>query len=471
MSISEPIMITLYATMQALLCAIGALLIALPSAYFLWLYSFSGQRLFNALLHVCSVMPTKAAVVAVDLCYHTHGSIGISIGMLFINIPFAMLLMQQAYGCVDRLSILVAAGLGASPWRCYRDIIWPQIYAAVKNAAGIIFVLCFCAVSFAPMLGNQWYHATPDSMMQQAYQKGDIVQVFVYGCIRFVLLLAIGYNIAKSKQILLPTHIQIDHTRQRYCILKTPWWAVMLGIIMFCIGAPLVAIIRSGLSAGIMMYFYTLITAVPDAYIGMPVWHILYQSVGIACISGLGAVLVSVLLCWVGSSAPNRSGVVQLLVLLPYLVGGVGCGILFDQLAHIKILTPMMAMVISHVILNYPLAYQLLYAHSATYEVEWTYCAQSLCANMHTIYRTLYWPFMVPAMINALCLSMSLSITEVGASSVVSGNTLMTLSMASRIYRAAGYDVGVLGIVCLICFFAFICALGSSYMQLRSTRH
>ena len=446
----QALIITLYAGIQAGLCTIISLIIGLIIAYLLWRYRCPGHAYIQALLYMYSCMPTKAAALAINVCYGAHGMLSITIALLMLNIPYATVMMQQAYAAqLDYESIDVAAEFGASSWQWYQDIALPQLAHSIQRSARMIFTLCFCSLSFCPMLGNQWYHATPEGMMQNAYYSNNTYALILYASLRILVLGVVwcrGFVHEQKSSISIP----IDNPRihQPTRLPNIGVWTLTILLLLLLI--PCTAFLQYGIDHGMLAYWSVLIRGNHDPYLALPALRAVYNSIFVACCSSIMALCISYILCSISTLYPAH---VYNMLAFPFCIGSIGCSLMCTALTSTSWLCGWPALILSHALLNYPYAYYLIKSHYQQYSRELVATAQTCGASRWYIFATITAPLLWPAVRCALCICFSLSITEVGATTTM--YTLPTMACAIKIYKNATYDAGSIGMTCIVCLLSW----------------
>ena len=141
------------------------------------------------------IMPTKVCALSIQLFYGWDGLLGIISAHLLLNVPFAFFLLHVAYQKIDWLTMWVAADLGASFWRQYKDAILVQMKPALLATSLLIFLLCFSSFSIPRIFAQLYCHYTPDVMMFKACQLGDMGFVGWYFLLRLAIIFSTWFFI------------------------------------------------------------------------------------------------------------------------------------------------------------------------------------------------------------------------------------------------------------------------------------
>lgn len=139
------------------LCALIAALIncifGVILAWVLVRYDFTGKRILDGLIELPFALPTAVAGISLTYLYSDKGwigsifakvgikiaytKVGIIIAMIFIGIPFVVRAIQPVLEKLDKQYEEAAAMLGASGWKTFIRIIFPEIFPAMLTGFGL----------------------------------------------------------------------------------------------------------------------------------------------------------------------------------------------------------------------------------------------------------------------------------------------------------------------------------------------
>jgi sulfate transport system permease protein len=124
-------------------------------AWVLVRYEFPGKRIIDALVDLPFALPTAVAGIALTQIYSVNGWIGklveplglkiaytplgIIIALTFIGLPFVVRTVQPILQELDKEVEEAAVSLGASRWRIFFRIIFPEIIPALITGTAIAF--------------------------------------------------------------------------------------------------------------------------------------------------------------------------------------------------------------------------------------------------------------------------------------------------------------------------------------------
>ncbi|MCX5922179.1 MAG: ABC transporter permease subunit [Candidatus Dependentiae bacterium] len=441
--------------MQALCSTILSLGIAVPLAHFFYRFNFFGKHFWLSLVPLLCIMPTKLVGLAISKFYGLQGFFGIILGHGMLNIPFCFYLLQGTYAKFDHRWDLVAQQHGASPWQCYSDIYLPFLRPTIIAAASIIFVLCFSSVALPMVLGVAMHHMTPDVTIANLYHTDDWYGAGFFFVIRLLVVLPISMVETHGAKSAWLSHDSMAYASVQYKPRKHGygWLLLCLTAVVLTIG-PLCALLVAMANGAVANFLRQIFVGDVDLILGVPVYRVIFNSLFLALVSSGGAVIVGLVLCEIMQRVQHSTSkkLVALCTMLPCLVGSVGCGIFFVWIARAPVLSMAMVAVLCHMVLNYPFTYRIVKAHMVGWQSEWELTARSFGATRLQRWQTLELPFLRGALWQAFYIAFGLSLTEVGAGSVLGGAAGITLPMAIKIYREHGVMDGVMGLSFVVLF-------------------
>ncbi len=136
----------------SLIAALVNMIVGLILAWVLVRYRFPGRRLLDAMIDLPFALPTAVAGIALTALYGPHGwigarfdfpiaytSIGITIALIFIGLPFVVRTVQPVLEDIDREKEEAAATLGASRRQTIVRVILPPLIPAILTGFALAF--------------------------------------------------------------------------------------------------------------------------------------------------------------------------------------------------------------------------------------------------------------------------------------------------------------------------------------------
>lgn len=118
-------------------------------------YTFPGKRFIDALVDLPFALPTAVAGIALTSLYAPNGwigqyltplgiqvaytSIGITIALIFIGIPFVVRTVQPVLADIETELEEAASALGANRWQIFSKIIFPILLPALLTGFALAF--------------------------------------------------------------------------------------------------------------------------------------------------------------------------------------------------------------------------------------------------------------------------------------------------------------------------------------------
>ena len=141
--------------LTSLVAALVNVLFGLIVAWTLVRYSFPGRKLLDAMIDLPFALPTAVSGIALTALFNENGwlgqylyplgiqsafsSLGITIAMVFIGLPFVVRTAQPALEELDIELEEAAMSLGAKRWTTWTLVIFPSILPAVLTGFGLSF--------------------------------------------------------------------------------------------------------------------------------------------------------------------------------------------------------------------------------------------------------------------------------------------------------------------------------------------
>jgi len=470
--ITSTLPIFCYTILQALASTALSIVLALPLAHFLYRFDFAFKRFFIALLPLLCIMPCKLAALGTMASFNFTGLIGIIAAHCALNIPFALYLLLAHYNRSDSTWEKIARQLGASTWQVYKDIYLPLLKPTIQSASIIIFLLCFSSFSIPLLLGTHEYHMTLDIKISQLYTSNEGWSALLYFLMRLAVVVPLSMTYMHNATAWAP----IKHNNQPKCTERYTPGIHGYGWLLYCVAPlvmiiiPFVALMHTMLNENLFHFFAQVINGDNDPFLHIALYIVMRNSIVLACASAIGSVIVGFMAYtfFYATSHTRTKKTVATLATLPFILGNAGCGIITAWLLASPTMPPFVIATVCHIVLNFPFAYRIMTTQRTGWHHEWTLLAQNFGATRWDQLTTLDWPFLRIAMYQAFCISFGLSLTEVGAVSILSGTTGMTMSAAIHTYRQHNFMPGVMGLSLLLLLFVFFASYGCTLYQHRA---
>src|SRR5690606_17111463 len=153
----------LWSFAQAAISSLLALLIGVPLAWVLARLDFPGRTLLLRALMLPFVVPTLVAALGVLALAGPRGLLGIDAsdtpwlllyGNLFFNLCLVVRAAAEGFEHVSATRVAAARTLGASPWRAFLRVEWPELRPWLASAGCLVFLYCLSGFGLALVLGG-----------------------------------------------------------------------------------------------------------------------------------------------------------------------------------------------------------------------------------------------------------------------------------------------------------------------------
>ncbi len=183
-----------FTTWQAGASTVLTLALGLPLAWVVGRFAFRGHGLVRALVLVPFVLPTVVVATAFLALLPErleHGVLAILAAHVFFNIAVVTRVVGSAWAGLDRAAWEVAATLGASPRRRFREITLPLLAPALSAAAALTFLFCFTSFGVVLILGGPTRATLETAIYDQAARAFDLRAAAALSLLQLVAVAAV----------------------------------------------------------------------------------------------------------------------------------------------------------------------------------------------------------------------------------------------------------------------------------------
>lgn len=255
-----------FTLLQAGLSTLLSVAFAIPVALALARVDFRGRRLLLRLFALPLALPAIVVILGIVAVYgrtgwvstltgspiNIYGLSGILLAHVFFNLPLATRLLLQQVESIPPESWRLAAQLDFTQQARFRLIEWPQLRASLPGVASLIFLLCAASFAVVLTLGGGPSATTLEVGIYQALRFDydparatilSLAQLILCGL--FVLLAGHYAQAAQNWPALKGISERYEtHSTRNVLVL-----AITIGVATLFVGAPIAAIITSGIVA------------------------------------------------------------------------------------------------------------------------------------------------------------------------------------------------------------------------------
>ncbi|MCL1900203.1 MAG: iron ABC transporter permease [Promicromonosporaceae bacterium] len=323
----------------------------LPLAYLLFRTRFRGRALLRALVSVPFVLPTVVVGVAFQAVFRLDGPLGflgwfetlpaVVAALVFFNLSVVVRTVGGLWERLDPRAEQAARALGAGPLRVLRTVTLPSLAPAIASAAAVVFLFCATAFGVVLVLGGAGYNTVETEIYRRTVQFLDLRTAAVLSILQLVVislaLIVAGRARARQERALqLQPAEQAGHrwSVRRGSDLSAALCAVV--VVSLVIVLPLTVLVLRSLrtaGGGWSLANYAALASTGDGNaLVVTVWQALANSLRIAVVAALIALVIGALIALLLSRRPRRPAarralaVADAAVMLPLGVSAVTVG-------------------------------------------------------------------------------------------------------------------------------------------------
>ncbi len=361
----RPLGFTIY---QALISTLLTLLLGLPAAFVFARFEFRGKRLMRTLTMLPFILPTVVTAAAFNALLGPRGwanlflmeftgsqtppiaflntFTAILVAHVFYNIAIIIRVVGSAWSQLDPRLENSARVLGASPWRAFRQVIFPLLRRSILSAALLVFLFDFTSFGVILMLGGAGFATLEVAIYTQALHflnlpMAGLLSIIQLVCTLIVLLLYGRVSRGRDVPLFPRLHGEGTH-RPRSTAEKLIVYATVVFLLLLQV-MPLLALAgrsvirleadrgqRSEVLSGFTLdYYRELFINQQQSVFYVPPARAVVNSVGYAGITMVISVAAGVLLAYALVKRPGTRRWLDLLVMLPFGASAVTLGLGF----------------------------------------------------------------------------------------------------------------------------------------------
>lgn len=500
---------------QALLSVLFSLVVGLPGAYLLANYDIPGKVLVRNLLTVPFVLPPIVVLMGFisvfglgsELNQLWQGLFGVPLVKLynsyeaillahvFYNIPVIIRVTEVGFRSVDPNLEAIARSLGASRWRTFWKVTFPQIFPSLAAACLLVFIYTFNSFAIVLVLGGAQYQTLEVRIYSLAKVRFDynaaaaltVLQVLINVVAIFLYLRYTNrYEVPTGGQEIRLTRKVFQFPVTKRSLAKLTSVVTYFGLVGVVCTLPLVGVaVRSVTSdAGLTLEHYgRLVDEQLRSFVGLPPTQMLANSLlfGLAVL-GLATFLAVCLNYGLNYETTDRGSpkltlrgsLGSTIVILPLCVSSVSMAFALFSLYRTTFLfdNPAVMVVLAHTLVAFPFANRIIAAGRASMDPSLVNVARSLGASRLTAFIKVELPLLLSSIVVAGLFSFAISLGEFGATSFLSRTDLATVPVG--IYRLlntrqieAAAALSTILVVATVVSFALIERLGKASVDLK----
>ncbi|WP_457558273.1 ABC transporter permease [Candidatus Harpocratesius sp.] len=497
-----------FSLIESLITTFFCLILGIPVAIFIAKYNFKGRKFLLQIMTIPFVLPPIVVLIGFVIVYGDGGWInslwkeisngtqglfsiygsyvGIILAHVFYNISVVVQFMIPAWQQLNYDQVDVARSIGASQWKIFWKIIFPQIRSSLISSALLVLIYSFNSFAIVLYLGN----AQLQTLEVRIYK---LIQVsFDYRSGTILAITQLMINI-----LLILTYLQLDRSKIRtnsnvkstfeykqlifYNLSKVQKMKLIGRIFFLCIILifellPLIAVIITAFtpireSNSIFTGFSLLFSSSYDPLLGASIFRLLINTLLFALITMIITLIFTFAILLIyrrryrSISQYKYSSIdtiLALFIILPMATSTITLALgLFlqfkDSILYVKY--PWMLIIAAHILIGVPFATRTVINAYNRIDTELLNVASTLGASNWEIFRKIEFPLIKRSLFIGGLFSFAISIGEFGATNFLARGKFSTLSIAiSKLMytRNIQLTASMAAILIVITFLSFI---------------
>jgi len=455
---------TLWFTLwQAAVSTLLTLVTALPGAWVFARFNFRGKALLQALLNVPFVLPTVVVAAAFQSLLGPKGLVNqwamqglnwahppidinhtagfIILAHLFYNYSIVFRIVGSFWSHLPPRVAESAHMLGASRWRVFIDITWPLLAPAVRAAALLVFLFCFCSFGVVLILGGPRFATIEVEIYRQAVHLFNLPMAGALSVIQigFTFVLMQRYTRMERRE-----SVSLDMRAAGGIPLRKPsdyaLLATNIGFMAMLLGAPMAALlVKSFQSADgwSLIYYRSLFTNASQSIFFVPPVQAIYHSMQFATATMLMAMVLGGLAAgFLAGGRGKYHGWLDPVFMLPLSTSAVTLGFGFIVALDrppLNLRTSLWLIPLAHTLVALPFVIRSLTPALRAVPQNLKESAAMLGASPGRVWRTVDLPIVARAAAVGAVFAFTISLGEFGATVFVARPQTPTMPLA--IYR------------------------------------
>jgi thiamine transport system permease protein len=460
---------------QAVLSTIFSLLLGLPGAYLISMYTFPGRRIVRAASGVPFVLPPILVVLGFVIFFGNSGLLNTTLMRVFdlsepplrvlyslkaiilahgfYNFPIALRLIASLWQLLPPSQEWAAQTLGASRRRLFFTITLPQLLPAILAAGALIFMFCFTSFAIILVLGGGPQFTTVEvEIYRLAKTSFDIPAAGALSILALVLTLGImGIYVKLQNKLAFHQELSAGPLRPRtyHRPSRMGYGGIIgyIGAMILIVAGPLLAVVVRSLQkpvtrAGELQFtleWYRQLFGSGTRQFGRIALPAIRNSVLIGILAAALAVVVGTALSYLTVRYRLKFGrLIDTLSMAPMAISTVILGLGYYLVARTL---PdfgrgrIFMIVAAHSVIAYPFVARTVSSVLKKIPPSQLQAAMLLGASPGKVFRTVEFPMMLPAIAAAAAFAFAISMGEINATLIFSSSTI-TIPLA--IYRMIG---------------------------------
>jgi len=452
---------------QAVLSTLASLALGLPGAYLLARYEFPGRRTLRSLTLVPFVLPSIMVAVGFAAMFGSTGPLNralaaaglptlellftlkiIVLAHAFYNAPLVARIVAAAWEQVDARTVETARSLGAPPRRAFRDVVVPQLAAAVLTSALLVFIFTFMSFPIVLALGGLEL-ATVEVWLYDRITRLRLQEAATLAVLEAVITLGLTYAYLHYETAQAATRSIAPQPRRRLSAaaalerVAVGGYGLVLAVVFLGPIASMLVASVTNVGGEFTLRYYEFLLARRDAVVGTQPDLAVRNSLLFAAGTLAVAVPMGVVVSLATARDSTTARLVGTLAMLPFAVSGVvvGFGLLQTVVFGVEVLgrtvtvTGAVAVVAAHAVGAYPFVVRTVSPALSSMDDRLVESARALGASRTRALLDVELPLVAPAVAAGAAFAFAVSIGEFNSTVVlIEGSDAYTMPVAVERY-------------------------------------
>lgn len=451
---------------QALLSTVLTLIAGLPAAYLFARFQFFGKRFLRLLTTLPFILPTVVVAASFNSLFGPRGWVNELLMTLFnlsqpplhmLNSLTAILLAHIFYNTTIVIRVVgsqweqmnpqfTQAGrmLGASPWRCFKQITLPLLAPSILAASLLVFLFDFTSFGVILLLGRAGLATLEVEIYTQAMYLANLPMAAILAIIQMACTLAMTiaisrisgkWNLAMMPRLKGEATLRASTRSERWFV------GLMILILLVLFLIPLLSLVLQSFTQVspdttlklTTSYYQSLFVNTRNSIFFVPPIQAIVNSIFFALLTTILSLLLGFMAAYALTPRTLPARVLEPLLLLPLgtsaVTLGLGMIVVFNSPALNLSSFPFM-LPIAHSLVAFPFVLRTLQPAIASIPPRLQEAAATLGASPARVWREVDLPILARAALVGAVFAFTMSLGEFGATSFLTRPEFPTIPIA-----------------------------------------
>ena len=457
---------------QAAVSMILTLAVGFPAAWVFSRFNFHGKRIIRAFLSIPFILPTVVTAAAFNALLGPRGWINmfwmsvtgstipairlmntiwiILLAHVFYNTSVVIRIVGNSWVQIDTRLEGAARTLGASPWRTFWEITFPQLRPSILSASLLIFLFDFTSYGVVFLLGGPKFRTIEVEIYQQALQMLNLPSAGFLSILQIlvtVTITIIDKQLSKTSKQSRAPRISGENIRKPATRFEKIIVPVIVAFLLLFLLTPLAALIfrsfyvfsSEGVKTAIdpgwtFAYYWQLFVNERNSIFYVPPIDAIGNSLVTAILASIIALMIGLLII-IGGNRYSWTNKAESLFMIPIgtsaVTLGLGYLLFFGRNIQNVFLIPF-----AHSLIALPFVIRSLKPSIVNIPASLRQSAAILGASPIKVFLEVDLPILFRGIVNGFIFSFTISLGEFGATSFITRPDRPTIPIA--IYRYLG---------------------------------